>query len=162
MNESDRNTRTKTEFVLNLTFLLCCAWKFTGSVTWHVNYISNHMSARAGFWLLELHPQRAHLYPRRQVKDLDLIMYTSHIVWDCTDLQHWREPSKELKLNIHLEQAVKKLGFFLFWVKNDNKVIKYAQHNTSLPSESILCLIIKQYCSLQCIPPRGWSMRTEL
>lgn len=84
MNEFDRNTRTETEFILNLTFLLHCAWKFTGSVIWDVNYISNHMPAKAGFSLLELHPHRVHLYRRRQVKDLDLIMYTSHIVQDCT------------------------------------------------------------------------------
>lgn len=49
MNEFDRTTRAKTEFILNLIFLLCHAWKFTGSVIWDVKYISNHMSAKAGF-----------------------------------------------------------------------------------------------------------------
>lgn len=80
MNEFDRTTRTKTEFILNLTFLLYHAWKFTGSVIWDVKYIWNHMSAKAGFWFLELHPHKVHLYPGRQVKDLDLIMQNSHIV----------------------------------------------------------------------------------
>lgn len=63
-----------------------------------------------------------------------------------------------------MEQAVKKLGFFLFWVKNDNKVIKYAQHNTSPPSESILCLIIKQCCSLSASLPEGglWEQNSRI
>lgn len=54
MNEFDRNTTSKTEFIFNLTFVWYCASKITsiflsGTVTCDVNCISNCKSTKAGF-----------------------------------------------------------------------------------------------------------------